>query len=53
MAKIVIFFFKQAGAELQWCKLVFFWEWYGFEPTAPNAHINAGWFRSSVGLLTR
>lgn len=29
------------GAEMQWCKLVFFWEWYGFENTQMNAQINA------------
>uniref|UniRef100_A0A1I8BL51 SOSS complex subunit A homolog n=1 Tax=Meloidogyne hapla TaxID=6305 RepID=A0A1I8BL51_MELHA len=29
------------GAELQWCKLVFFWEWFGYDPSLPNAHFAA------------
>uniref|UniRef100_A0A914LBP3 SOSS complex subunit A homolog n=1 Tax=Meloidogyne incognita TaxID=6306 RepID=A0A914LBP3_MELIC len=29
------------GAELQWCKLSFFWEWFGFDPSIPNSHLAA------------
>ncbi|KAI1713089.1 integrator complex subunit 3 domain-containing protein [Ditylenchus destructor] len=25
------------GAELQWCKLMLFFDWFGFDPKAPNA----------------
>jgi hypothetical protein len=39
--KIVSFF--QQGGELQWCKLVFFWDWYGFDQsTTQTAQIYAG-----------
>jgi len=39
-SKILFFFFKP-GAELQWCKLSFFWEWFGFDPSIPNSHLAA------------
>ncbi|KAF7634889.1 hypothetical protein Mgra_00005632 [Meloidogyne graminicola] len=29
------------GAEQQWCKLAFFWEWFGFDPLSPSAASSA------------